>query len=234
MKKIIIIMLLLVPIMLLAEEETQYDVKFNPGSFKESQANTNPFPFVFSGSFWVDQGYMKAESGDDNIPGRDQTYQAGRFELAADYIKEYGNFYSKARAKFAVNSNYVSASTSPEKIGFIPLDSYIELGLKNNSLGNKDGQFLDVRFGRFEGWELYHTGMGLDQYSDELRGGSYIDPRIPGIYELNTVRGYFNNGQGQAAMHFYFTDIFKFELAGSFGVDNNEYNYYGIRPIVEI
>jgi hypothetical protein len=219
MKKfLIVVILFFAPIVLLAQE----------------QEITNPF--IFSGYFWVDQGYMQASSrsGSPAVPDREQTYQAGRFVLAADYIREFGNFYAKARGQFAISSNYTMATTNPDRMGLIPLDSYIELGFKDNNLGNKDGNFFNVRVGRFEGLELYHTGLGLDQYSDERRGGSVLDPRIPGIYELSDVRGYFRSNEGQAAVQFYFQDIVNFELACLFGMNHSQINRFGIRPIIEI
>ena len=219
MKKFLVVMVLLfVHVMLFAEDKTN--------------------PFNFSGYFWVDQGYMQAENRlfDGTSPGpsnpdREQFYQAGRFVLAVGYIRELGNLYAKARTSFAVNSNYYSNPGSRvDRFAFIPLDAYVEVGV-NDLFGI--GNLLGFRVGRFEGFELYHMGMGLDQYSDERLGVNY-NGRMIDIYELNAVRGYFHAGQGQAAAHFFFQDILKFELAGLFGVDDSFFNHYGVRPVVDI
>ncbi len=188
-------------------------------------------PFKFSGYFWSDMGFMTTDNDDTTLaPNREKSYQAGRFVFAMDYEKEMNGFYGKARAEVAVNSNVDSASTDTENLGCIPLDSYVEFGMKN---------LWDVRFGRFQGIEVYSKGEGLEQYTDERKGAFFGYNGTPVIYELDATRGHFDRN-GQAALHVKplgamgNAEMLNIEVASVFGISGaNSDNMYGVRPVVD-
>ena len=108
----------------------------------------------------------------------------------------------------------------------------------------------DLTFGRFEGWEVYHLGMGLDPYTlERLGAGMFGQHRhrrarmeAPSLYGVNYMHDRPAEGLavGHAALHVYPTDFLRFELLGKWGSDNYQdnnataakpYNYVGGRPV---
>ncbi len=196
-----------------------------------AQETKNDDPFKYSGYFWSDMGFMTTDNENTTVaPNREKTYQAGRFVFAMEYEKEMNGFYGKARAEMAVNSNVDSASTDTENLGVIPLDSYVEFGMKN---------LWDVRVGRFQGLEVYSKGEGLEQYTDERKGAFFGYNGTPVIYELDATRGHFDRN-GQAAIHVKplgsmgNADMLTLEVASVFGISGaNSDNMYGVRPVLD-
>ena len=100
-------------------------------------------------------------------------------------------------------------------------DLWIRVGQRN---------LWDVKVGRFEGWEVYHLGMGLDPYTLERMGArmfgadSPASPRLdaPAIYRVGYLQGRPTDGLavGYAALHAYFLESLRVELLGKLGTDN--------------
>ena len=83
----------------------------------------------------------------------------------------------------------------------------------------------DLQLGRYEAWEVYHKGQGLERDTLEDLGAF----GGPDIYEVNHVF-YRQSGFGQAALHLYPTDWVRFELGSVFGNDVG-FNSVGVRPV---
>ena len=81
-----------------------------------------------------------------------------------------------------------------------------------------------MKFGRFEGWEVYHLGMGMDQYTIERLGAGMfgVDPmtmpklEAPTFYGVNFLQDRPADGLavGNVALHLYPTEFLRFELLG--------------------
>jgi len=109
----------------------------------------------------------------------------------------------------------------------------------------------DLKVGRFEGWEVYHLGLGIEPYSIERlgacmfgqTGATGMGPKLeaPSLYAVDYARNRPSEGLavGFVALHLYVTDFLRFELLGKWGSDNYQdnsatggkpYNYLGGRP----
>jgi len=96
----------------------------------------------------------------------------------------------------------------------------------NNNAGAVDDLFVragkwgvfDVTVGRFQGWEVYHYGMGLDLNTLERNGAEITNMKTPaGIYGVSTYWDRLDNGAGNYAAHVYFTDYLRLEVMGVIG-----------------
>jgi hypothetical protein len=74
----------------------------------------------------------------------------------------------------------------------------------------------DAQVGRFEAWELYHFGLGMDLNTLERRGAEDSNFVVPEIYGV-TATYYRPSGPGNVAVHVYPLDFFRFELLGQLG-----------------
>src|SRR5690606_13810379 len=83
--------------------------------------------------------------------------------------------------------------------------------------------------GRYEAWEVYHMGMGLDVNTLERQGAADEAFSVPPIYGL-TYAFERPASVGQGALHVYPTDYLRFELGTQFG---NEFgsNTLATRPV---
>jgi hypothetical protein len=99
----------------------------------------------------------------------------------------------------------------------------------------------DLKAGRFEGWEVYHTGMGLDINTLERRGAQQEGVAgttlpVPDYYGATYLQYRPSGlGLGYLAFHAYPTEIIRFELLGALGTDNatsDGKNYLGTRPTI--
>ncbi len=76
----------------------------------------------------------------------------------------------------------------------------------------------DVQLGRFQGWEVYHLGMGLDLNTVERQGATDPSPNPPPELYGVTYNYYRQSGPaGSVAFHGYPTDYVRFEVKGDLG-----------------
>lgn len=198
------------------EEEAELDRStIHPSSPMKlgHRATRLSIPLDLSGYFWVDSGYMMRKNARAGQYDQDAMYMQGRFVLAADYYREWGDFYATARAEFI---GFVNEFTKSQYEAHI-LDAYVQLGTKH----------WDVQIGRFLAWEVYYRGAGIELFTAEETGAL----GGPSLYWLQTVRGH-RNESGQAALHFYPTDFLGIEIAGIYGQEQNQ-NNLGIRPSID-
>jgi hypothetical protein len=147
------------------------------------------------------------------------TYTDGRFFVQGQ-VELVGNV-CQASSQVCINSGTVDTD-----------DLWIRVGQWNA---------WDLKVGRFEGWELYHTGMGLDINTQERLGAHNLGFNAPGglrppdYYGTNWMqyRPTEGLGVGYAAFHAYPTDTIRFELLGELGAADATslgYTYLGGRP----
>jgi hypothetical protein len=170
-----------------------------------------------SGSVWVDTSYLKVDSG---LPATDPSIkewrQQSRLVLrasptynAADdwFVQGQGEMVLRGAAPTRTEDNIVAD------------DLYVRVGKWNR---------FDLTAGRFQGWEIYHLGMGLDLNTAE-RDGARTEITAP--VDLYGVTYFWDrpNGPGRLAAHLYATDYLRFELMGTVG--SSGLNVLGVRPV---
>jgi hypothetical protein len=171
----------------------------------------------FSGSAWVDTSYQKVDSGlPETDPSIKEWRQQSRLVLRATptYDVENGYFVQGQGELVLVGA----APTRTEDL-IVADDLYVRTGKWN---------VFDVTVGRFQGWELYHLGMGLDLNTVERNGARTEFNRPVDLYGLTYLWDR-PNGPGRIAAHYYATDYLRFELLGQVG--SSALNVLGARPV---
>jgi hypothetical protein len=189
-----------------------------------------------SGSIWVDSGYEKITRDAPQVPPTTMWLQQGRGVLRVTPTYVSGNFFIQGQIELVGNLCQVKSASFCNDAGTFDTDDlWIRVGHWN---------VWDLKVGRFEGWEIYHTGMGLDVNTLERLGATNIAvvtnapsnldaPRFYGVNYLHD-RPSAGMGVGYVALHAYATQALRFELLGELGTDNSQnnagHNFLGGRP----
>jgi hypothetical protein len=172
-------------------------------------------PIKLSGYFWNDTGYMVRTNAQTGQYDQNAAYMQGRFVLAAAYGRSFGDFAAMARVEFlGLVNEFTNAAYEPHT-----LDAYVKLGQKS----------WDFQIGRFLAWEVYYRGQGIELYTAEEAGAL----GAPVLYLLDYTRGLLNE-PGQAAFHLFPTNWLALELAGVYGQQSGQDNFFGARPVADI
>ena len=168
-----------------------------------------------SGYAWVDPSYARMKTTEENNADKTTWRTQGRVALRLTPTYSQEEWFVQAQAELIGNSNQNTTRTTDPDTD----DLWVRAGQWNK---------FDVQIGRFEGWEIYHFGMGLDLNTFE-RMGAYLGPEgAPQIYGV--TYGYYRDDIGNIAGHFYPTDYLRFELLGKFG-NLSDRNTIGARPV---
>jgi hypothetical protein len=188
-----------------------------------------------SGVFWVDSGYEKiVRDAKPTIADTSMFLQQGRGLLRVTPTYTNGNLFIQAQVELIGNLCQASGSTCLTNGTVDTDDLWIRFGQWNA---------WDIKVGRFEAWELYHTGMGLDINTQERLGahnGGLTAPaglNAPDFYGMNWMHDRPSDGLGVGylAFHAYPTETIRFEVLGEMGasdVTSLGYTYYGGRPSI--
>ena len=172
-----------------------------------------------SGYIWMDSGYLSLKYG--NPTGQYKhllTQGRGLLRLTPTYSS--GNLYLQGQAELVANRDQTAQRA------FIP---------DIDDLWLRAGQWKawDVQLGRFEAFEVYHFGMGMDLNTLERLGAQDASRGVPDVFELG---GYSNvvyrpDSLTNLALHAYPSDVLRLELLGQFGYDTKTtLDTVGIRP----
>jgi hypothetical protein len=171
-----------------------------------------------SGYGWVDTDYKRTRIGD---PGQSdhltKIFGQGRFALRVTPTYSNGNWFAQAQAELIANLDQLDVQPQVADTD----DLWVRTGFWNK---------WDVTVGRFEGFSVYHLGMGLDLNTDE-RNGAY-DSRGPGSVPQPYLASYlYYRPQGplNIALHLYPVRGLRFEMLAQWG-NNNTVNVLGGRP----
>ncbi|HEY4015596.1 MAG TPA: hypothetical protein VGM06_19790 [Polyangiaceae bacterium] len=176
-----------------------------------------------SGSVFVDFSYERNLQGEPlhgvgGIPGSNDTtnyLENGRFVLRATPTWSDRKYFVQGQAELVATQ----LSTSTSGVVWSADDMWIKAGM---------WKIFDVQVGRFQAWEVYHHGMGLDLYTTEFAGAT--GPfGIANIYGLDYML-YRQDTVGQAAVHVYPLDWLRFEVEGLYGSAGGT-NTLGVRPV---
>jgi hypothetical protein len=186
-----------------------------------------------SGSAWVDNGYEQITRESPNTPNTTRWLQQGRAVLRVTPTYASGQFFIQAQAELVANGCQSTGTANCDQAGKGTVDTddlWLRVGHWN---------LWDLKVGRFEGWEIYHTGMGLDINTLERRGaqregtsGNTLD--TPDYYGVNFLHDRPQGaGMGYAALHGYVANIFRIEVLGEIGTEaatGDGHNILGVRP----
>jgi hypothetical protein len=169
-----------------------------------------------SGDFWLDTGYEHIASGDPSVHSIKYLVQNGRFVVRVTPTLSDGRWFAQGQVELVGEEDQSQAPP----IGVNVDDAWLKAGLWNK---------FDVQIGRFEGWEIYHRGLGLDYYTLEYNGAALVGQPVPLIYGVTDLM-YRPQSLGAAAGHYYPFPWLRFELGLHYG---NELglNTYGVRPV---
>ena len=184
-----------------------------------------------SGLFWVDSGYERItrERMGDSV----MFLQQGRAVLRVTPTYTNGSFFIQGQVELAGNlCQTVGTVCAAQGTAYQTDDLWIRFGVWNS---------WDIKVGRFEAWELYHTGLSLDLYTLERQGASNFGVTSPSglaapdFYAVNWLhdRPQSGLGLGYLAFHAYPTPNFRLELLGELGADglgDQSLTYLGARP----
>ena len=170
-----------------------------------------------SGYVWADNGYETITRGQPTLPNTVEWVQQARAALRVTPTYAGPGLFVQGQLELVGNKDQIQSQTS--NTGVVDTDDlWVRVGAWNS---------WDIKVGRFEGWELYHTGMGLDINTIERRGATQTN--IPGAsnFERPDYYGvtYLHdrpNGQGvgNIAGHLYPFDFLRFELLTQIGVSD--------------
>jgi hypothetical protein len=188
-----------------------------------------------SGSFWVDSGWETIKR-DPTTPVADTTMflQQGRalLRVTPTYVSPSGKFFVQSQVELVGNLCQASSPVCQQSGTVDTDDLWIRFGQWN---------VWDVKVGRFEAWELYHTGMGLDINTQERLGAQNAgvtqpaDLVPPNFYTMDWMhrRPTEGLGVGYLAFHAYPMHNLRFEMLGELGASDVQslgYTYLGGRP----
>jgi hypothetical protein len=176
---------------------------------------------AISGSIWDDTSYARF-AGVPSTAAQKRWENQARAVLRATpaYTTKDGWFVQGQIELVANNNQYVDQS---KPAGLVD-DLFVRAGKWN---------VFDVTVGRYQGWEVYHYGMGLDLNTFERRGAAHPSnvPPQPSIYGLDYYWDRPNRSAGNYAAHVYFTDYLRLELLGQIGTGDTGGNVRSIRPV---
>lgn len=184
----------------------------------------------FSGYGWVDTGLRSYHAGEStgSFPGLGtQSTQGRQFVQQSRFLLRTTPTWTDPRSQFFVQMQVelvgAQINTGQSSLVWSADDAWVRFG---------KWKLFDVLLGRFQAWEVYHYGMGLDLYTLERTGAVDASAGIsaPQIYGL-TYMYLRQDVLGQGAVHLYPADWLRFEVGFQYGAGTNGLNTYGVRPV---
>jgi hypothetical protein len=179
-----------------------------------------------SGYVWLDTGY-EAINRDGGLPNNANLHdyvQQGRFLLRVTPTWSDGKWFAQGQAELVADRDQEQPAPSVSNVD----DLWVKFGRWKS---------FDIQVGRYEAWEVYHFGMGLDLYTLERQGAQdfYRNQLGQGPVPIYGVTNLFyrQGNVGQAAIHLYPTNWLRFELGTVYGQDlgSGGDNEIGARPV---
>lgn len=170
------------------------------------------FVIGLSGWGWIDTAYQKFSPWGNN-PNIDQSRikywkQQARLVMRATPTYSFDNdWFVQGQAEFVATEDQ---TIDRSQVG----------GADTDDLWLRVGQWKkwDFQIGRYEGWEVFHLGMGLDQNTFERIGaygqGDKYNAQFYGVTD-NQFRP--SGAAGNVGLHYYPTRYLRFELLGTVG-----------------
>ncbi|HXU00380.1 MAG TPA: hypothetical protein VN903_05280 [Polyangia bacterium] len=174
-----------------------------------------------SGYGWIDQSYQRLTVGEpsSSFKHSQDFLQQGRILLRLTPTYTSGDFFVQAQAELVANKDQ---SQAQPLAGIVDTDdAWVRVGVWRK---------WDLMFGRFEAFEIYHRGMGLDLNTQERLGAFDPNSNPPDIYGATYL--FDRPGRaGNVALHLYPFPYLRVELLTQYG-GIGSYNELGGRPAV--
>jgi hypothetical protein len=179
-----------------------------------AKAGRDRFVIGLSGWGWLDTAYVKfAPWGQDaNAISQDQqayATQQGRMLLRVSPTYSFTNWFVQGQVELVGTENQ---GINRSDVGGADTDDlWLRIGQWNR---------WDFQVGRFEAWEVFHLGMGLDQNTFERQGAvAKGDPGLirSGYYGLTDNEFRPTTASGNMAVHYYPLPFLRFEALTTVG-----------------
>jgi hypothetical protein len=193
--------------------------------YMPSFTNGSRFVIGLSGWGWIDTSYQKFAPWGEN-PNLEQD--------RIKYWKQQARLLLRATPTYAIDrESFIQGQVELVGTGDQTISRADVGGADTDDLWLRAGQWnkWDVQLGRFEGWEVFHLGMGLDQNTFERKGA--VGPGESGyniaFYGLTDNQFRPSGAAGNAAVHYYPLPILRFEVLGMAGSLSGP--AYATRPV---
>lgn len=179
-----------------------------------AKAGRERFVVGVSGWGWLDTAYEKFSpwGNNGNLSNSDIAYwkQQGRMLLRLTPTYTFADWFVQGQVELVGTEDQTIERGG---IGGADTDDlYLRIGQWNK---------WDFMVGRYEGWEVFHLGMGLDQNTFERQGAvgplEQANPPVIGFYGLTDNQFRPQGAAGNVAVHLYPLDILRFELLATVG-----------------
>ncbi len=175
-----------------------------------------------SGYGWIDNSFEQINIGDPAAQShRTREYlQQGRLLVRVTPTYSLRNFFVQAQAEVVANKDQSSTQGSIPSVPDAD-DVWVRVG---------QWRKWDLMLGRFEAFEIYHRGMGLDINTEERLGAFDDNNKPPDIYGATYL---FDRPArpGNLAFHAYPLPTLRLEALVQYG-SLGQYNELGARPAV--
>jgi len=181
-----------------------------------------------SGWGWIDNAYEKfGPWGTGNAAAQDQS--------RIKYWKQQSRFVARITPTYAFDSGlFIQGQAELVATGDQTISRSDVGGADTDDLWLRIGKWnkWDIQVGRYEGWEVFHLGMGLDQNTFERKGAVGIGESKYNIQFYGLTDNQFRpaGAAGNLALHYYLSPNLRVELLGSQGSTPNP--YYAARPVI--
>jgi hypothetical protein len=176
-----------------------------------ANAGRERFVIGLSGWGWLDTGYEKFSPWGQNS-NQDQSRiaywkQQGRMLLRVTPTYSFEDWFIQGQVELVGSEDQTIARSG---VGGADTDDlYLRLG---------QWKKWDFQVGRFEGWEVFHLGMGLDYLTFERQGAVGAgDPYSIAYYGLTDNQFRPQGAAGSMAVHYYPLPFLRFEALGMVG-----------------
>jgi hypothetical protein len=176
-----------------------------------AKAGRDRFVIGLSGWGWLDTAYVKFGPWGQNaqsIASDQQAYsnQQGRMLLRVTPTYSFADWFVQGQVELVGTENQTIERSA---VGGADTDDlWLRIGQWNK---------WDFQVGRFEGWEVFHLGMGLDQNTFERQGA--VGPGDPAIAYYGLTDNQFRpvGAAGNLALHIYPLPFLRFEGLATVG-----------------
>jgi len=184
------------------------------------------FVIGLSGWGWFDTAYEKFGPWGQN--------QTTLKQSSIKYWKGQGRMLARITPTYSFGDDmFIQGQVELVGSGDQTIQRYDVGGADTDDLYLRFGKWnsWDLTAGRFEGWEVFHLGMGLDQNTFERQGA--VGPgesSYPISFYGLTDNQFRPSAATNLAVHYYPLNILRFELLGMAGTINNQPTY-ATRPV---
>jgi hypothetical protein len=191
-----------------------------------AKSGRDRFVIGLSGWSWLDTAYVKF------APWGQNTQAVNSDQIA--YWTQQGRMLLRLTPTYSFEDWFVQ--------GQVELVGVEDQTLQRSDLGGADTDDLwlrvgqwnkwDFQVGRFEGWEVFHLGMGLDQNTFERQGAvGPSDPNILNYYGLTDNEFRPQGAAGNLAVHVYPLPFLRVEALGTVGSQGAGAKEIAARPV---